>query len=145
MGNAPLIEIKKYANRRLYDTAQSAYITLADLAEMVQSGKKVKISDAKTGDDLTGLTLLQIITDHYQESLHRLSVTALEQIIIHSNQQTALSLYGYLDEALARFDAAQQNNGINPSAKSANNDTADFTELRDALQQMNAAFARLAR
>ena len=59
----PVVEIKKYANRRLYDTAQSAYITVSDLAEMVASGTKIKVSDAKSGEDLTSITLLQILME----------------------------------------------------------------------------------
>ena len=58
----PLI-IKKYANRRLYNTETSTYITLADLAGIMRAGRNVEVVDAKTGDDLTRPTLAQIILD----------------------------------------------------------------------------------
>ena len=55
--------VKKYGNRRLYDTDQSRYITLEELAESVRQGKDVRVVDAKTGDDLTTATLAQIIVE----------------------------------------------------------------------------------
>jgi len=55
--------VKKYGNRRLYDTDQSRYITLEELAESVRQGKEVRVVDAKTGDDLTTATLAQIIVE----------------------------------------------------------------------------------
>ena len=56
----PAILIKKYANRRLYDTATSRYITLSELSFMIRDRNHVRIEDAKTGEDLTRLTFLQI-------------------------------------------------------------------------------------
>ena len=58
--------IKKYANRRLYDTGRSSYVTLSDLSEMVQEGHEFVVKDAKTGEDITRSVLAQIILD--QES-----------------------------------------------------------------------------
>ena len=55
--------VKKYGNRRLYDTDQSRYITLEQLAESVRQGKDVRVVDARTGDDLTTATLAQIIVE----------------------------------------------------------------------------------
>src|SRR5437016_11516826 len=55
--------VKKYGNRRLYDTDQSKYITLEELAETVRQGKDVRVVDAKTGEDLTTATLAQIIIE----------------------------------------------------------------------------------
>lgn len=59
----PLSVVKKYSNRRLYDTDESRYITLDELAEKIQSGVDVQVVDAKTGEDLTQGTLTQIIID----------------------------------------------------------------------------------
>ena len=58
--------IKKYANRRLYDTGRSSYVTLEDLCEMVKEGHDFVVYDAKTGDDLTRSVLTQIIVDQVQ-------------------------------------------------------------------------------
>jgi polyhydroxyalkanoate synthesis repressor PhaR len=57
------VTIKKYANRRLYDTESSAYITLDRLAEMVREGREFEVVDAKTGEDITRQVLTQIIVD----------------------------------------------------------------------------------
>ena len=58
-----VILIKKYGNRRLYDTAGSRYVNLDDLAAHVRAGREVRVVDAKTGQDLTRVTLTQIITE----------------------------------------------------------------------------------
>ena len=55
------VQIKKYANRRLYNTASSAYVTLADLAVMVKNGEDFTVADAKTNEDITRTVLTQII------------------------------------------------------------------------------------
>ena len=136
MGQPPVVEIKKYANRRLYDTAQSAYITLADLAEMVASGTVVKVSDAKSGEDLTSVTLLQILIEKSQEGAQAISANSLSAIIAYGTGKTALSLRAHLDEAIAGF-GFQQEGRDTPAAIS------DLSEMRDALQALNAAFARL--
>lgn len=136
MVKPPLIEIKKYANRRLYDTAQSAYITLADLAAMVASGTKIKVSDAKTGEDLTSITLLQILIEQGQEGVQAISANSLSRIIAYGTGKTALSLQAHLDEAIETFDDRQDGQNT-PSSH------ADLAEMRDALQQLNAAFTRL--
>ena len=55
--------VKKYSNRRLYDTSDSRYVTLEELAEKVRQGEDVRVVDAKTGEDLTAATLTQIIVE----------------------------------------------------------------------------------
>jgi polyhydroxyalkanoate synthesis regulator protein len=52
---AEIILLKKYANRRLYDTAQSAYVTLSEVADLIKAGNQVKVIDAKSEEDVTGL------------------------------------------------------------------------------------------
>jgi len=56
-----VIRIKKYANRRLYDTSRSAYVNLEDIAELVRAGHEIEVVDAKSGDDLTREVLLEIV------------------------------------------------------------------------------------
>ena len=73
--------IKKYSNRRLYDTCASAYISLADVKEMVLRHEPFQIVDFKTGEDLTRSTLLQIILDEESGSSPMLSSNALSHLI----------------------------------------------------------------
>ena len=58
-----MVQVKKYGNRRLYDTVRSRYITLEELAGIVRDGENVQVVDAKTGDDLTAATLTQILVE----------------------------------------------------------------------------------
>lgn len=133
-----VIEIKKYANRRLYDTARSAYITLADLAKMVQAGEEVKIFDAKSGEDLTSSTLLQILAERQNSHHSALSGRALSHIIAYDNPQTGLLLCAHLDEAIDRFEQAQKG-----APDSQNNRSKEITEFKEALLRLNAAFSQL--
>jgi len=75
------IIIKKYANRRLYNTATSTYVTLDDLAEMVKSGSDFTVRDAKTGEDITHSVLTQIIFEQEAKGENMLPVNFLRQII----------------------------------------------------------------
>ncbi len=75
------IIIKKYANRRLYNTATSTYVTLDDLAEMVKSGADFTVMDAKTNEDITHSVLTQIIFEQEAKGENMLPVNFLRQII----------------------------------------------------------------
>ena len=75
------IVIKKYANRRLYNTATSTYVTLDDLAEMVKSGADFTVKDAKTNEDITHSVLTQIIFEQEAKGENMLPVNFLRQII----------------------------------------------------------------
>ena len=76
----PILLIKKYANRRLYDTEQSRYITLDELATTVRGGRRVRIVDAKVGTDLTRTVLLQVILEE-QDRLDMLPIELLHHLI----------------------------------------------------------------
>ena len=73
--------IKKYANRRLYDTESSAYITLERLAQMVRQKRDFKVVDAKSGDDITRSVLAQIIMEEESHGAEMLPVNFLRQLI----------------------------------------------------------------
>ncbi len=77
----PVRTLKKYPNRRLYDTQTSSYITLADVKRMVLDGQTFEVVDAKSGDNLTRSILLQIILEEESGGLPMFSSEALEQII----------------------------------------------------------------
>ncbi len=99
--------IKKYGNRRLYDTEASRYITLDDLAQLVKAGRDVKVVDAKTGKDLTKGVLLQIITER-EEDHDVLPVGFLKKMIQLSDQTVRDSLHRYLRVSLDAFLSAQK-------------------------------------
>jgi polyhydroxyalkanoate synthesis repressor PhaR len=77
----PVRTIKKYPNRRLYDTANSGYITLADVKQMVLENIEFQVIDAKSGDDLTRSILLQIILDEEGGGVPMFSPEMLSQMI----------------------------------------------------------------
>jgi polyhydroxyalkanoate synthesis repressor PhaR len=77
----PTRTLKKYPNRRLYDTQTSSYITLADVKQMVLGGESFEVRDAKTGEDLTRSILLQIILEEESGGVPMFTTQALAQII----------------------------------------------------------------
>ena len=91
----PVRTIKKYPNRRLYDTANSGYITLADVKQMVLENIEFQVIDAKSGDDLTRSILLQIILDEEGGGVPMFSPEMLSQMIrfYGSAQQTIMGQY----------------------------------------------------
>ena len=95
--------IKKYANRRLYNVATSSYITLSELAEMVRCGEKIEVRDAKTGQDLTRPTLVQVILEVEQEGHQMLPVDVLCQIIAAYKSPIEPLLSRYLERTMASF------------------------------------------
>ena len=98
-----MITIKKYANRRLYNVATSSYITLSELAEMVRGGEKIEVYDAKSGQDLTRPTLVQVILECEQEGHQMLPVDVLCQIIMAYKSPIEPLLSRYLERTMASF------------------------------------------
>jgi polyhydroxyalkanoate synthesis repressor PhaR len=102
-GAGDAIIIKKYANRRLYNTASSSYITLEDLAKMVRDNVEFQVLDAKTGDDITHSILTQIIMDEEANGGQMLPVSFLRQLIgMYGNSMQAL-MPSYLEASMANF------------------------------------------
>ena len=98
------IVIKKYPNRRLYDTSASRYINLEDIGEMVRKGKDVQVVDAQTGADVTRVTLTQIIVDDAKQQPTGLPLELLRQLIVSSDEVGREFIMWYLKSA---FDAYQ--------------------------------------
>ena len=97
------IVIKKYANRRLYNTQSSSYITLEDLAKMTRDGVDFEVKDAKTGDDITRSILTQIIMEAETSGAPMLPISFLRQIIgLYGNSMQAV-MPTYLDGAMQTF------------------------------------------
>src|SRR5690242_21332520 len=83
------VTIKKYANRRLYDTESSTYITLDRLAQMVREGREFEVIDAKSGEDITRQVLTQIIVDEEARGATMLPINFLKQLIGRSEEHTS--------------------------------------------------------
>jgi polyhydroxyalkanoate synthesis repressor PhaR len=101
-----VIIIKKYANRRLYDTESSTYITLERLAEMVRQKREFQVVDAKSGEDITRSVLTQIIMDEEAHGSTMLPVNFLRQLISMYGGQMQSVVPQYLEASL---DALQRN------------------------------------
>lgn len=105
-GSEEPIIIKKYANRRLYDTSASKYVTLDHLSELVREGHDFKVLDAKSGEDLTRSVLAQIIFDQENRAEGVLPVSFLRQLIQFYGDSFQSMLPAYLEMSMKGF--AQQ-------------------------------------
>ncbi|WP_164962179.1 polyhydroxyalkanoate synthesis repressor PhaR [Rubrivivax sp. JA1026] len=100
--------LKKYPNRRLYDTRSSSYITLADVKRMVMGGEQFEVRDAKTGDDLTRSILLQIILEEESGGVPMFSTEMLAQIIRFYGSAMQGPMGAMLEQNLKAFVEMQQ-------------------------------------
>jgi polyhydroxyalkanoate synthesis repressor PhaR len=101
------VTIKKYANRRLYDTESSTYITLDRLAQMVREGREFEVIDAKSGDDITRQVLTQIIVDEEARGSTMLPINFLKQLIgLYGNSMQSF-VPQYLEAAMDSFQRNQ--------------------------------------
>ncbi len=101
------VVIKKYANRRLYDTSGSRYINLEDIAALVRNGKDLQVVDAKTGEDLTRVTLTQIIVEDAKEQPTGLPLELLRQLIVASDRVGQEFIMWYLKSAFDAYKKVQ--------------------------------------
>jgi polyhydroxyalkanoate synthesis repressor PhaR len=99
----PVITIKKYANRRLYNTATSSYVTLDHLAEMVKEGAEFVVTDAKSGEDITRSVLTQIIVEQEGKGQNLLPIKFLRQIIGFYGDSLGGLLPRYLEGSMEAF------------------------------------------
>lgn len=105
----PAHVIKKYANRRLYHTGTSAYVTLDDLAGMVRSGQDFIVNDAKTGEDITHSVLTQIIFEQESKGQNLMPVNFLRQMIRFYGDSMQSLVPRYLELSMDRLMNEQQN------------------------------------
>jgi polyhydroxyalkanoate synthesis repressor PhaR len=101
------IVIKKYGNRRLYDTAGSRYVNLDDIAGLVRQGKDVQVVDAKTGQDLTRVTLTQVIMEDAKEKPTGLPLELLRQLVVASDEVRQEFVMWYLKSAFDAYEKVQ--------------------------------------
>jgi polyhydroxyalkanoate synthesis repressor PhaR len=103
------VEIKKYANRRLYNTGTSAYVTLEDLAAMVKNGEDFIVHDAKSGEDITRSVLTQIIFEQEnKQGQNLLPITFLRQLIRFYGDSMQMLVPRYLEASIESFTREQE-------------------------------------
>ena len=107
--NSKPVVVKKYANRRLYNTATSSYVTLDDLATMIKKGGDFVAQDAKTGEDITRSVLTQIIVEQEQKGgQNLLPISFLRQLIGFYGDSMQFLVPGYLEQAMIAFARNQE-------------------------------------
>ena len=140
------VTIKKYANRRLYDTESSAYITLDRLAQMVREGREFEVVDAKTGEDITRQVLTQIIVDEEARGSTMLPINFLKQLIGLYGNSMQTFVPQYLEAAMEAFQrnqsAARDAFGGNVFADIAKRNMAMFEDAAQALSGKGKAEAK---
>ncbi len=104
------VVIKKYANRRLYNTGTSTYVTLEDLAEMVKRGEDFTVLDAKSGDDITHPVLTQIIfeLENSKDGQNMLPIPFLRQLIAFYGDQMQMIVPSFLEQSMVAFSKEQE-------------------------------------
>jgi len=107
-GEEKVAVVKKYANRRLYDTGSSSYVTLDDLSRMVRQGKYFVVHDAKTGEDLTRSILTQIILEEDGKGRNLLPISFLRQLISFYDDSLRAFLPRYLELSMENFSGNQE-------------------------------------
>jgi polyhydroxyalkanoate synthesis repressor PhaR len=110
MGQAPVgppVVVKKYANRRLYNTESSSYVTLEDLAVMVRQGRHFVVYDAKSGEDITRSVLTQIIVEEEAKGRNLLPTSFLRQIIGFYGDSMQSLVPRYLESVMGAFSRQQ--------------------------------------
>ena len=156
--SANAVVIKKYPNRRLYDTSASRYINLEDIAAFVREGRDVQVLDAQSGEDLTRVTLTQIIMDDAKQQPTGLPVELLRQLIISSDRMGREFIMWYLKSAYDAYQSVQSKlhsglTGVQSAALSPlnmmknflQNQTAPTQEVRtDAGEELRQLRERLA-
>jgi polyhydroxyalkanoate synthesis repressor PhaR len=166
LGREPKV-IKRYANRKLYDTVESRYVTLEEIAEMVKAGAEVRILDNRTKEDLTSVTLAQIIFEE-EKKTSKMSLRTLKDLIRHGGERAqqfvedaqadlrekvqviiprvqatgdrAKDLVAASQEAVAQFQRR-----VDDRIRATVDGMANLPELRRDLQQLSARLEELER
>src|SRR5581483_8728286 len=140
----PKVVVKKYENRRLYDTAASRYVNLEDVARMVREGSEVEVLDARTGEDLTRVILTQVIVENARGRDSGLPLDLLRQLIVASDRVTHDFLMWYLTTVTEMYQKAQSALQVRPkdlvrnlfSAHSPQAATDEVEGLRQRVQEL---------
>ncbi len=132
------ITIKKYANRRLYNTATSSYVTLDHLCAMVKEGTDFQVIDAKSGEDITRSVLTQIIFEEESKGHNLLPIQFLRQLIQFYGDSMQSILPSYLELSLENFKQNQEK--IQESIGSAFGSAPQFSQYDDQIRQNMTMF-----
>lgn len=97
--------IKRYQNRKLYDTHESSYVTLDEIAKMIKNGEDLRVIDNKTKNDITASTLTQLLYETEKKAKTQPSVELLKEIIRHGDGSFSGFIQAKLGTELAQFDA----------------------------------------
>jgi polyhydroxyalkanoate synthesis repressor PhaR len=135
----PII-IKKYANRRLYNTETSSYVTLDHLCEMVKEGTEFEVRDARTGEDITRQVLAQIIFEEENKGQHLLPIQFLRQLIRFYGDSMQAFVPSYLEMSMESFTKNQQD--MREKFAEAMGGKLGFKDFQDLTRQNMAAFER---
>ena len=135
--NQPVV-IKKYPNRRLYNTASSKYITLDDLSHLVKQDVSFKVIDVKTNEDVTRIILTQIILEHEMQGYSLLSEEFLRQLIKFYDHPLNQVFSSYMMQSLTQFN--QNSTGFQKMFSSAGMPLTpvEWTKTMEELGQKNA-------
>jgi polyhydroxyalkanoate synthesis repressor PhaR len=96
--------IKRYQNRKLYDTHESSYVTLDEIAKMIKGGEDLRVIDNKTKNDITAATLTQLLYESERKAKTQPSVDLLKEIIRHGDGSFSGYIQAKLSTEIARFD-----------------------------------------
>jgi len=141
-GSDPIV-IKKYANRRLYNTAASCYITLEQLCEMVKRGVEFEVRDARTGEDITRQVLGQIIFEEENKGQHLLPIQFLRQLIRFYGDSLQAFIPSYLEISMESF--ARNQNDIRQKFADALSGKLGYRDLEQLTRQNLQIFDRAMR
>ncbi|MDG2286016.1 MAG: polyhydroxyalkanoate synthesis repressor PhaR [Alphaproteobacteria bacterium] len=133
-----VITIKKYANRRLYNTATSSYVTLDHLCQMVKDGEDFVVYDAKTGENITRSVLTQIIVEEESKGQNLLPIGFLRQLISFYGDSLQMVVPRYLDHAMSTFTENQERTRGN--MQNALGDMFPFGQFEELTKQNMAMF-----
>lgn len=138
IGEDDVIIIKKYANRRLYNTATSSYVTLDHLCDMVKNGREFLVHDAKTGEDITRSVLAQIIFEEEGKGQNLLPINFLRQLIRFYGDSLQSFIPSYLEMSMDSFSRDQVK--MRERLASAFGGRGRFEQLEDQVRQNLAMF-----
>ncbi len=133
--NRPKI-VKRYQNRKLYDTQQSCYVTLDDIAKMIRADEDVVVIDNKTKNDITAATLTQIIFEAEKKAAHFAPLTTLKDIIRNGNGSISsfLAKLGAFPEDQYHIQQTQTLD-ISPNPQSKDKSKSNFEEMKQTLEK----------
>ena len=137
-GDSNIVTIKKYANRRLYNTATSSYVTLDHLCQMVKDDVDFVVYDAKTGEDITRAVLTQIIVEEEGKGQNLLPISFLRQLIGFYGDNLQMVVPRYLEAAMSTFSDNQER--MRSYMKEAFGGLFPFTQFEDMTKTNLAMF-----